>query len=241
MVAGDVVCDLTNALPKRCASFDGADDYILLDKHIIDTSKPFTLTGNIKNNGFDGITIFDFGGYHRIFIEDWKVGLRSLSINTLGTTSINRAMGWVFITICYTGTQVLVYVNGALETTDTRAVGNSEATLPCIGAYGAGSGQFFNGMLRNFRVFDRVLNQAEITKLYQGLNVTKDLVGHWKLTTDYKDSVGDNDGTNSGSRLAVVDDQVAEKISDARVTPNDKYLMAVVNNKLMTAVIEEAP
>jgi len=256
MAQGDVTCNLTNALPKRCAVFDGVDDYVeVADDDSLDLTEAITISAWVKQNagdtGYNDI-VLKWGGDDsylfrlRDFEGDGLSGLQFL-IDDDGVEGGDRGYvlsanqdfrgNWFYVVGTYDGANLKVYVDGVLKDTDPYPNGIHIGTENLI----IGGPDFlFNGSIADVRIYNKALTQAEITKLYQGGNVTRGLVSRWKLDKDYKDSFGSNDGTNSGSYLTTVDDQVSKAISDARTTANDKYLMCVVNNKIMTSVIEEA-
>jgi len=259
MAQGDVTCNLTNALPKRCAVFDGVDDYVeVADDDSLDFGTgDFSVSAWFKTS--DGINQMDIisrvgntGAQHVFFevnrsVQNGKltITIRDADSDKADVVSQNSVADnkWHYLTVVWndSANNVKFYLDNALEGQDTNAnvdtVFNDGNIL--IGSL-TPTQRFFNGSIDEVRIYNKALTQSEITKLYQGGNVTDGLVSRWKFDKDYKDSVGSNDGTNHGSYLTTVDDQVSKAISDARVTANDKYLMAVVNNKIMTSVIEEA-
>jgi hypothetical protein len=244
MATGDVTCNLTNALPKRCAVFDGVDDKVVIADSVSVKLPIFTISfwalPKSPGAGNYGVVLDkDSGDGFYIYLNRNNWNIKTGGTNA--ATFIGYSKGvWQYMTFIYDGTNTIIYKNNVLGGSDVNPAPNYSTEDLWIGNRTSDSARCFDGSICNLKIWDKVLSSAERTTDYNGGNVTDGLVSRWKLSEDYKDSVGSNDGTNSGSYLSAVDDQVATAISDARTTANDKYLMAVVNNKIMTSVIEES-
>lgn len=86
-------------------------------------------------------------------------------------TSLNNT--WMFLTGVYNGTNIKLYVNGALvaSTGVSGTFTQSAASVPiCIGAQpsatGCTSGQYFSGSIDDARIYSRALTPTEIQLLF---------------------------------------------------------------------------
>lgn len=260
MATGDVVCNLTNPLAKRCAVFDGVDDYVDIthkdDMLGANLSNGFSISADVflksngeldtgyiidKSTGTNGQNGFRF---HFALPDTIAFKINNGTGRSSGSISLNT---WFNIIVTVTAGQLCsFYVNGVLSGTANQDLVQGISTITTttnarIGNRAGNTDRTWDGGIRNVCFYNKVLSSAEILKVGTGQNVKSGLIHRWKLDTDYNDSVGSADGTNSGSVLRAVDDQVATALSDTRTTANDKYLIAVTNNKVLTTVIEEAP
>ena len=154
-----------------------------------------------------------------------------------GSGNLNE---WNNIITTWDGTTFKLYLNGN-ELTITNSPFISNDTLTYIGASSSTIvNKLWKGGISDIKIWNRALTTAEILLVSQNRPVLDGLTNRWKLDKDYTDSVGDNDGTNNGSYLSSVDDQVASDVSSARVTANDIIKVFPINNKIMNVNIEEA-
>jgi hypothetical protein len=120
---------------------------------------------------------------------------------------------WHHLTGVYDGTlasdNIKIYLDGVQSaTTDTYTanIGNTRDTYIGAGYTDAINGHM-NGKMANVAVWTRALSIEEINsvmrKKYSQLKTIEktSLVSWWALDTNYTDSHGSNDGTNSGSTL----------------------------------------
>lgn len=258
MAQGDVVVDLTNSLPKRCAVFDGVDDKVVLASSAdinfkTENSFSFGCWAKKLGVGASGYNIGFIGNNFNtaIGVKDnsnlivW--GLRSATNTThVRTDSIagldSKAWNHYFITYNSATKETILYINGVNKVSFTSTItdldlstSNWDIRYSIIG----GNRTFVKCGIADCQIFKRTLSEAEVSDIVSGKNTSEGLLHRYKLDKDYKDSVGSVDGTNTGSYLSTVDDQVSTNIKNARTTANDKYLISVINNKVLTSVIEE--
>jgi len=254
MAQGDVTCNLTNALPKRCAVFDGVDDYVeVADDDSLDfrlnsfsaffwfrqtnLTEDSRMLSKPKGTSVNGWSFTTENTTSKLFFRTNSTIFRSDVIGDMDGDwhhagfILNRITNVVHFYWDGSPNGTAAFTEGAVDmnNADNLSIGRRE------------SNSYTKGGMADVRIYNRVLSEDEIKQLYQGRNITDGIVLNMPLSENYEDkSPYGNDGTNHGSYLTTVDDQVSKAISDARVTANDKYLMAVVNNKIMTSVIEEA-
>ena len=66
-----------------------------------------------------------------------------------------------------------------------------------IGRYGT---TYSDGKIADARIYDAELSSTDVSDIYNGTNVTTNLIGHWLTNNDdVDDYAGTNDGTNFGS------------------------------------------
>lgn len=111
-----------------------------------------------------------------------------------GVTSSTVANTFVFVAVTTTGSNAIVYINGAAKNTGCSSL-STAATL-FIGSAGSSSG--FNGMIANVQVYNASLNANDIYSLYtEGLGGIpfnlNNLVGWWPLNGNPNDYSGNLD------------------------------------------------
>jgi hypothetical protein len=85
-------------------------------------------------------------------------------------------------------------VNNIHNSTSDILIGASLSTTPTW---------HIDGSVADCRIYDTDLSASDISDLYNGTNVTTNLVGHWiKDTPSLLDHAGNNDATNYGSKFS---------------------------------------
>ncbi len=204
---------------NNCLDFDGTDDYV---------SVPDITYNNITVEAW----IYresDSGTFEHIF-SDWydneesnravnfsidpgdivgwgisKDGGSQPGITSSTTISVGK---WYHVAGTYDGATMKVYINGVLEASNTISSGNihNNVYVKKIGTR-ATNGQYFNGKIDEFRIWDDARTEAEIRS-----NMYKELVGnesnllvYYKMnetsgpTVEDSQSSESNDGTWNGS------------------------------------------
>lgn len=121
-------------------------------------------TNSSTNKSFS-MTQYDNGSDHFLKANFWGGGTIAI-----GETNINTG-NWVFCTVTYDGTYIKLYVNGSLEDTSGSVIGNiTGSTNNYIGLEDSSgsNGLYFNGMIDEVGIWNRVLTADEVTQLYNG-------------------------------------------------------------------------
>ncbi len=168
------------------ATFDGVDDYVAVGgESTFDTTGAMTVACWIKVGAFNKqwqaiITKGDTAW--RLTRDDTNNGV-AFSCNGLTTplvaslTSVNDGQ-WHHVVGVYTGSQLLIYVDGALNNSvNSSGAVSTNNTAVRIGANAAAAGREFNGALYDARVYGRALSATEVSTIY---NLTG-LLAQWKL------------------------------------------------------------
>jgi hypothetical protein len=159
--------------------FDGTNDFVSLNNSTaLDTQTPtvevWIKTNNINQNGF----FFEKGSVntqYSLFQEGTNIVWRQViggttSQNTTTATYISTSR-WAQIVGTYTSGDRRTYINGNLVTSDTQAgTISTNSSGMYIGAYGTGTGYYYNGSIAIVRVYNRVLSTEQVL---QNFNVTR--------------------------------------------------------------------
>lgn len=141
---------------------------------------------------------------------------------------------WTHITLVDIGTDVLLYINGNLE---TARGGNNywihQNNELLIGKRQASSDSFFTGYLNDFRIYDHALSQKQIKQIAKGL------ILHYKLDNDgynedniIRDCSGyENDGQVIGEVL--IDENSPRYGSSVKLKGSASSVIKVTDNKWM--------
>jgi len=218
---------------NRSRSFDGVSDEVNLgdsddfsfDNAVDDSPLSFSVwfksnlsVGNLQtllakatsNTNVEYLlTTNSVGGVNLVFHKNGS-GFGSYIVGTSSTTYIPNQ--WTHVVATYDGgllaTGIKVYINGVDDTGTPVSGGaydgqsNTTADL-LIGNRNTSSGQEMSGKMADVRIYDSVLTAAQVSDIYNGTNITTNLVGHWLTDADnVLDAAGTNHGTNYGSKYS---------------------------------------
>ncbi len=132
----------------------------------------FTLEAWVKresNDTDDGIVgtwnVAPFGG--PMLWLDYPSGRTGLALGTGAANYLNATGGppvgaWQHVAATYDGTTARLYVDGALVASRAYGANVGDSNVWRIGAYGGAAGDFFDGLIDEVRIYDRVLSAAQI-------------------------------------------------------------------------------
>jgi len=249
MAAGDATTDITSPNAKAGAIFDGVDDVITLSANT-ETLGVFTYSMKVlKRTGNNaqtrvGIIGGSPGGDNWIGFVGTSGELRmefsdgTDAIATAGSFSSNE---WVTLGYVYNGSVIDFYIDGLKVGASVASIGKTSY----IGTIGTGYTIFFDGVVKDFRIFNNNLTAAQMLKIANNEDVDDNLIHKFNLTSDFNDSIGDLTGSAgaTGVHIGIVDSDITKAITAARTSANDIYLISPSGNGLQatTVVIEEAP
>ena len=192
------------------AAFDGSSDHIQLGSAISHNTISISSWIYVVNDATSK-TILDTRDADNDGIYFWIDSSENLflyinSSDSGGSDASITPNAWTHVAGTYDGTNMKLYVNGALMITQADA-GSSETvsttTAPRIGKSAYTNANWFNGYMSNVGVWSGVLTQAQIKSImwknYAGLTDSEktNLVSWWNLSADANDSHGSNNGTLS--------------------------------------------
>ncbi|MFQ6036444.1 MAG: LamG domain-containing protein, partial [Sedimentisphaerales bacterium] len=157
-------------------SLDGDGDYVYFGtewNYIVETA--MTVAAWIKPNSLAKWEAIASRGYAWRLKgwEDGKVAFQVMNTNptrVVGTKDVNDG-AWHHVAATYDGTEYNLYVDGRLDASvsATGAIKPGTAYYGCIGAfYKKAHGAprwFFDGLIDDVRIYDRVLSEAEIREI----------------------------------------------------------------------------
>lgn len=168
---------------KKCYSFDGTNDYILINDGLLYGLSEFTIHAYYKRSGTsinecilcsrsnavgEGVSIFlltngnirlDTGIYYHWVTDKNIASNEEIIIDFIWTPSIKK-----------------LYINGTLyssTTTTPTSISNLSQTVTTIGASqvdGSGLGNYLGGKIQDVRIYNRALSDKEIGILYNTFN-----------------------------------------------------------------------
>jgi len=164
--------------PNRACYFNGVNAYVSVShKDELNLTNewtiacwviPYNLKGphiilsKSKGAGTDGYILKDHNSTEKIRMELFNFAdLSSKTSLVIGN--------WTFITVTYNRDQMKIYYDGLLDNQincSTPIVGNADDLM--IGTYALMTAyrEYFEGIIDDVRIFNRVLNSAEINDLY---------------------------------------------------------------------------
>ena len=164
----------------RACRFDGVDDHIEIDPFTVVVTNRYTLTAWAHLDVLDDSAhilsrpVRDSGeNTYGLFVADDTSPMASYTIaSPAGSTTIAEPAPeletrWVHIAGATDGTTIRLYVDGTLRQSGPNGTISADAHPILIGANEA-SGErihFWNGWLRDIRIYDRELSDAEIAAL----------------------------------------------------------------------------
>lgn len=156
-------------------AFDGVNDFAVASNNTaLDTQTPtvevWIKTNALNQNGF----WFEKGlvnSQYALFQEGTSIVWRQASLSQYTTTATYLSTSnWAQIVGTYTSGDRRTYINGALVTQDAQTgtvLTNTSGMY--IGAYGTGTGYFYNGNLSIVRVYNRVLSATEVLQNFNAI------------------------------------------------------------------------
>lgn len=169
----------------------------------------------IQKDANEGYTLFLFGSTN-------QVGFRTDSVSITAETSAGLSAGqWYLVTGEYDGTSLKLFVNGVLQSSVSGPAPAPASSPLTIGDYGAGSADYFNGVIDDVRLYSRALSAQEIQLLYAmgefnstfelnighsntspGTGLNRGLVGYWTFdgpTINWNTSTAADSSGNSNT------------------------------------------
>ncbi len=151
-------------------SFNGSTDYVNLPTGSYTNSTVSvwvyrTSVAGMLENIFSGGGACQYPALRSLTVQNfygapinWQTGYTAPTINT-----------WNHIAMTFAGTtgEYKIFVNGIREQSGSGSSYNN-CSITSIGAIAAGNDRFFAGYIDDFRVYSRVLTEAEVVALYRG-------------------------------------------------------------------------
>ncbi|MBS1511614.1 MAG: gliding motility-associated C-terminal domain-containing protein [Bacteroidetes bacterium] len=148
--------------------------------------------------------------------SNWNYGIYALSYKMMtgwasnnfliGTTTMGTNQCWYNLTFTYKNGIWKIYVNGILENQDLTQtkfiIQDGPASKIALGKKGESSGDYYKGKMDEVRIYNRVLNQAEITALSQS-PCGPMTCGNWLNTPSLNSAVNLGDLDVSGNQLTI--------------------------------------
>ena len=232
--------------------FDGQNDYVDFgdtdDFSFGDGSNdsPFSISAWIKPKSTSEFRIFskynnttnlreytfttDTSGRLVLLLKDPSTNanlLRRCSSNNMS----NYIGQWVHVVATYDGSSnesgMKCYINAVREDDLSSSSGSyiaMENTTESAKTGTNGLSTYADGNLADVRIYDTDLTSTDVSNLYNGTNITTNLVGHWLTDNDdVEDKAGTNDGTNFGSTYSYDAPFPANKLIDTYASTCGAY------------------
>lgn len=257
MAAGDVSVAVTNPVSYTGAYFKRGTDQSNYIEIAGITNSIFSQTGkytvsldfflNSNDGNYNVLWNFQDGvnNRHMCLITGNNVGFNIYNGSYTAKKKYNLVVvkRWFNVICCNNGGVLSLYVNGVAATAPDAdyASGNAVNKFRIGYANTVNNSYSLNGLIKNVRVWNRVLDSNEISNVYNNVIPTKDLKLQLPLTSDLNDTSGNaNNATNGGTVVVgTTATSIKEVLEAARTGATDKYLITEVNGKVMTAVINE--
>ncbi|MBP6038715.1 MAG: T9SS type A sorting domain-containing protein [Flavobacterium sp.] len=139
--------------------------YIAPGNNIIGSTMIGTFNNNFEFSGFACATSGVTNQYGQHFAAFWNPNPNTISVTATTNLSLNQ---WKNLIITYDGTNLKYYVNGVLEGNSNAIFTQNQMDL-FVGArqfHLNGPDFFFNGKIDDIGIWNRALNETEITQLY---------------------------------------------------------------------------
>lgn len=222
---------------SNALSFGGGSDHLIVsDQPVLGNMAQLTISSWVKFNQLPSVTGntativskrhsgAPWYSYHlTVSNADNKIGFQVVNssfapVHLPGNTALQASV-WYQITATYDGSNMHIYVNGVLD--DQYAVTQSGTVFDSDGNFDINYNSRLNGVMDDFRLYNRGLSATEVIRLYQtssgiakintsqNSKLTDGLVGLWSFngpdisgTTAYDRSGQNNNGTISGATPA---------------------------------------
>ena len=165
----------TNGMVGQAFSLNGTNGYV----SIPDSPSLRAFTSNITVETWIKVDQFPSKDWTAIVTKgdtSWRLHRYSatstvgLSINGLGDLAGSRSVDdgqWHHVAGVYDGTNLLLYVDGALDTSKSASGPIPQNNYPvCIGENAEKTGRIWNGLIDEVSIYNRALTPAEIQSIY---------------------------------------------------------------------------
>lgn len=204
----EIVVQVT-ALPATHLNFDGVNDYVALPATAINNLPQGTIEAWIyptatvldnqticsKQSNFENsYAIFTLGGGNAANGKLYYQSKNGAYIVSNATLTANQ---WTHVAVTFTGLQAKIFINGTLDGTasgDFSLPNDNTVTATALGAWlGDGGGQYFNGNIDEFRVWNYALSPTDI----QNTMNCELQASQTNIVTNYKFNQGFNNSDNT--------------------------------------------
>lgn len=179
----------------KCYSFDGTNDYLTCNYFINGFSQfTFAFWYYGTTTLIEKVFLYRGAGAHRFKISNGQFAFRDTSHSNQYYVDFSaiKPNTWVHVVAVYDNGSVYLYKDGVLDNSyinNTPSKMLSDLNEFRIGRIQSSSDDaYLNGKLNDFRIYDHALSQKEIKELSKGL------VLHYKLDSNYSDIVYDCSG-----------------------------------------------
>jgi hypothetical protein len=172
----EIVVTVNALVPATHLNFDGTDDHISIPPTAINNLPQGTISAWVYTNALTSQTICakqsDFENSYALFMiggyaPNGKIYYQSKNTATPLISSATLATGqWYHLAVTFDNTQAKLYINGVLDNTvtgDFSLPDDVTVTATTIGSWlGSGGGQYFNGRIDEFRVWNVALTPEQV-------------------------------------------------------------------------------
>ena len=209
---------------NRSRSFDGVDDEVVIADSPSFPTGAQTISAWVKTedlgNYADVVSHWNNTGEAGFVILKLQDNQIAFYITNTGSTAGNGSRftqtgsgntinvgSWYHVACVFDpSNSIKIYLNGILEATNSTdihsSIYNSGEDLR-IGERADIANRNWHGNIADVRIYDTDLTATDISDLYNGTNITTNLVGHWLTDEDnVLDNAGSNNGTNNGTKYS---------------------------------------
>lgn len=233
---------------NEAIKFNGIDQYAEIENKEPFANSVYSISAYVNLNNMEEDAVIFSTFYYEQQYKYWGYNFRIRSNHKIQIANLHNS-GWgvdeyiysntklnsnqyYHVVVTYDGDYAKIYINSELD-----AIGqlpqpefNGAIKNAYIGANHTANNvlnKFFNGVIDELRVYNRVLNQSEINKIYSEIEPIIDLEdglkAYYPFTGDASDISGNgNDGTVSGATL--IQDRIGNSDQAYSFDGNDDYI-----------------
>jgi len=194
-VNGAVLSSDRFGIEGKAYSFDGVDDFINFGNTILSAANSASVSFWFQTKNFTNVSKNIYNKRRELFGDGFGFGMydsicgaglnREPSINVgnaYGTPPVNFNTNWTYITVTWNGNLLSVYKNGILSASLSLPSGPFVGNEPYYFGKGfdidpdGGGIRAYEGKIDDIGIWNRALNQQEITDLYNAVNCANNSV-----------------------------------------------------------------
>ncbi len=211
---------------NQAALFDGVDDALVTSLRLEQSSEPAASRGTTlmawvyplsTSSGFHQVLSSDNGGYDWSLLrigDRWAVfdGTDTNALVTSASVDVNR---WQHIAVVFWPDWGTFFYKNGIRIDHWGTLSYDSSTNPVAVGRNPRGGEYFDGRIDDVRIFNRVLSDADIQRMFKAAPVFQMHLDDPRNAATFADDANGNNGTCNGNACPMLGEAVRGQIGTA--------------------------